>query len=387
MGGVGPACLPRFVAALPSLITVMAKRTLLAITVLAAFRCRCRHTSEVSYVPANDRYDHMRYRNSGRWGLKLPAISLGLWHNFGGDRPLETGRAILRRAFDLGVTHFDLANNYGPPYGSAEETFGRLLDKDFRPYRDELVISSKAGYDMWPGPYGEWGSRKYLLSSLDQSLGRMGLEYVDIFYSHRFDPDTPLEETMGALHTAVQQGKALYVGISSYSPEKTREAAAILRDLGTPLLIHQPSYSLLNRWIEPELLDALEEVGAGCITFSPLAQGMLTDKYLNGIPEDSRAAQNTSLSPELLTDEALEKIRALNEIAKRRGQSLAQLALAWTLRDPRVTSTLIGASSVKQLEDSLGALDKLDFSEDELAEIDRYATDSGINLWQGSSAE
>jgi L-glyceraldehyde 3-phosphate reductase len=342
----------------------------------------------MSYLPAEDRYDHMQYRRTGRSGLELPAISLGLWHNFGADRPLESGRAILRRAFDLGVTHFDLANNYGPPYGSAEETFGRILQKDFRPYRDELVISTKAGWDMWPGPYGQGGgSRKYLLASLDQSLGRMGLEYVDIFYSHRFDPDTPLEETMGALHSAVQQGKALYVGISSYSAERTREAAGILRDLGSPLLIHQPSYSLLNRWIEPELLDALEEVGAGCITFSPLAQGMLTDKYLNGIPEGSRATQNTSLSPDLLTDETLEKIRALNEIAKRRGQSLAQLALAWTLRDPRVTSTLIGASSVGQLEDSLGALGNLDFSADELAEIDRYATESDINLWQKSSSE
>ena len=341
----------------------------------------------MSYLAADDRYTDMQYRRTGRWGLKLPAISLGLWHNFGADRPLELGRAILRRAFDRGVTHFDLANNYGPPYGSAESTFGRILEQDFRPYRDELVISTKAGYDMWPGPYGEWGSRKYVLSSLDQSLGRMGLEYVDIFYSHRFDPDTPLEETMGALHTAVQQGKALYVGISSYSPEKTREAAAILGDLGTPLLIHQPSYSLLNRWIEPELLDALEEVGAGCITFSPLAQGMLTDKYLNGIPEGSRATQNSSLSPDLLTDDAMGKIRALNEIAKRRGQSLAQMALAWTLRDPRVTSTLIGASSVEQLDDSLGALANLDFSEDDLAEIDRYATDSHINLWARSSSE
>ncbi|HEY8724383.1 MAG TPA: L-glyceraldehyde 3-phosphate reductase [Gaiellaceae bacterium] len=341
----------------------------------------------MSYFPAEDRYAQMQYRHTGRWGLKLPAISLGLWHNFGGERPLESGRAILRRAFDLGVTHFDLANNYGPPYGSAEETFGRILDKDFRPYRDELVISTKAGYDMWPGPYGEWGSRKYLLASLDQSLARMGLDYVDIFYSHRFDPETPLEETMGALHTAVQQGKALYAGISSYSAEKTREAAGILRDLGTPLLIHQPSYSMLNRWIEPELLDALEEVGAGCITFSPLAQGMLTDKYLNGIPEGSRATQQTSLSPDLLTDDAMDKIRSLNEVAKRRGQSLAQLALAWTLRDPRVTSTLIGASSVGQLEDSLGALGNLNFSTDELAEIDRYATDSEINLWSRSSSE
>jgi L-glyceraldehyde 3-phosphate reductase len=341
----------------------------------------------MSYLPAEDRYDHMQYRHTGRWGLKLPPISLGLWHNFGADRPLESARAILRRAFDLGVTHFDLANNYGPPYGSAEETFGRILAEDFRPYRDELVISTKAGWDMWPGPYGEFGSRKYLLASLDQSLARMGLDYVDIFYSHRFDPETPLEETMGALHSAVQRGKALYVGISSYSAERTREAAAILRDLGTPLLIHQPSYSMLNRWIEADLLDALEEVGAGCITFSPLAQGMLTDKYLNGIPEGSRATQDSSLSPDLLSDEVMEKIRALNEIAKRRGQSLAQLALAWTLRDPRVTSTLIGASSVAQLEDSLGALRNLDFSSDELKEIDRYATESGINLWAGSSSE
>jgi L-glyceraldehyde 3-phosphate reductase len=341
----------------------------------------------MTYVAAEDRYERMPYRKCGRWGLKLPAISLGLWHNFGGDRPLETSRAILRRAFDLGVTHFDLANNYGPPYGSAEESFGILYATDFRPYRDELVISTKAGYDMWPGPYGEWGSRKYLLSSLDQSLKRMGLDYVDIFYSHRFDPETPLEETMGALQSAVHQGKALYVGISSYSAEKTREAAALLHDLGTPLLIHQPSYSLLNRWIEPDLLDAVEEVGAGCITFSPLAQGMLTDKYLKGIPEGSRASRNTSLSPEMLTDEAIQKIRGLNEIAQRREQSLARLALAWTLRDPRVTSTLIGASSVAQLEDSLGALRNLAFTDEELAEIDRYATESGINIWQRSSGE
>jgi L-glyceraldehyde 3-phosphate reductase len=339
------------------------------------------------FAPAGDRYDHMSYRRCGRSGLKLPAISLGLWHNFGGDRPLETSRAILRRAFDLGVTHFDLANNYGPPYGSAEETFGRIFSDDFRPYRDELVISTKAGYDMWPGPYGEWGSRKYLLSSLDQSLRRMGLEYVDIFYSHRFDPDTPLEETLGALDSAVRAGKALYAGISSYSAEKTREAYDILRALGTPLLIHQPSYSLLNRWIEPDLLDALGELGVGCICFSPLAQGMLTDKYLNGIPEGSRAASNTSLSPDLLTDEALSKIRALNDVAAGRGQSLAQLALAWTLRDPRMTSTLIGASSVAQLEDSLGALRNLALSDDELAEIDRHATESGLNLWARSSAE
>ena len=327
----------------------------------------------------------MQYRRCGQSGLKLPAISLGLWHNFGAGR-LEPAREILRRAFDLGVTHIDLANNYGPPYGSAEETFGQVLRDDLRPYRDELVISTKAGYDMWPGPYGEWGSRKYVLASLDQSLARMGLEYVDIFYSHRFDPETPLEETLGALDTAVRAGKALYAGVSSYSPEKTREAAAILGSLGTPLLIHQPSYSLLNRWIEPELLGTLGELGVGCIGFSPLAQGMLTDKYLNGIPEGSRATQNTSLSPDLLSGDALEKIRALNEIAGRRGQSLAQLALAWTLRDPRMTSTLIGASSVTQLEDSLRALENLALPDDELAEIDRYATDSGINLWARSSS-
>ncbi|MDX6426915.1 MAG: L-glyceraldehyde 3-phosphate reductase [Gaiellaceae bacterium] len=339
------------------------------------------------YLADEQRYDRMTYRRSGRSGLDLPAVSLGLWQNFGGDRPLETSRAIVRRAFDLGITHFDLANNYGPPYGSAEENFGLLLEQDLRPYRDELVISTKAGYDMWPGPYGDHGSRKYLLSSLDQSLRRMGLDYVDIFYSHRFDPATPLEETMGALHSAVRQGKALYVGISSYSPAKTKEAAAILRELGTPLLIHQPSYSMLNRWIEDGLLDALTDVGAGCIVFSPLAQGMLTDKYLNGIPEESRAARNGSLSPELLSDEALARIRSLNEIAQRRGQSLAQMALAWTLRDPRVTSTLIGASSVEQLEANVGALERLDFSPDELAEIDRHAVDSDINLWAASSRE
>ncbi len=341
----------------------------------------------MTYVPASDRYERMRYNRSGRSGLLLPALSLGLWNNFGHDHPLENSRAIVRRAFDLGITHFDLANNYGPPYGSAEETFGRLLKADLAPYRDELVISTKAGYDMWPGPYGEWGSRKYLLSSLDQSLERMGLEYVDIFYSHRFDPETPLEETMGALDAAVQQGKALYVGISSYSATKTREAAAILEDLGTPLLINQPSYSLLNRWIEPELLDALGELGVGCIVFSPLAQGMLTDKYLDGIPEGSRASRDATLSPDLLTDEVLEKIRALNEIAARRGQSLAQMALAWTLRDPRVTSALAGASSVEQLEANVAALERLDFSQEELAEIDRYATDSAINLWADSSRE
>ena len=339
----------------------------------------------VPYSASPERYDRMQYRRCGQSGLKLPAISLGLWHNFGAGR-FEPAHEILRRAFDLGVTHIDLANNYGPPYGSAEETFGQVLRDDLRPYRDELVISTKAGYDMWPGPYGEWGSRKYVLASLDQSLARMGLEYVDIFYSHRFDPETPLEETMGALDTAVRAGKALYAGVSSYSPEKTREAAAILGNLGTPLLIHQPSYSLLNRWIEPELLGTLGELGVGCIGFSPLAQGMLTDKYLNGIPEGSRATQNTSLSPDLLSGDALEKIRALNEIAGRRGQSLAQLALAWTLRDPRMTSTLIGASSVTQLEDSLRALENLALPDDELAEIDRYATDSGINLWARSSS-
>jgi L-glyceraldehyde 3-phosphate reductase len=339
----------------------------------------------MSYVADDDRYDRMAYNRCGRSGLKLPAISLGLWNNFGHDRPLETQRAILRRAFDLGITHFDLANNYGPPYGAAEENFGRLLDEDFAPYRDELVISTKAGYDMWPGPYGEWGSRKYVLASLDQSLERMGLDYVDIFYSHRFDPETPLEETMGALDTAVRQGKALYVGISSYSPVKTRQAWSILRDLGTPLLIHQPSYSMLNRWIEPELLDTLGELGVGCIAFSPLAQGVLTDRYLEGIPEGSRASRNLSLSPTRLDEQTLGKARALNEIAARRGQSLAQMALAWTLRDPRVTSALVGASSVEQLEANVAALEKLEFSSEELAEIDRYATDADINLWAASS--
>ncbi len=339
----------------------------------------------MTYTPDPARYEAMVYNRTGRSGLKLPAVSLGLWQNFGGDRPLELSRAIVRRAFDLGITHFDLANNYGPPYGSAEQTFGRLLEQDLRPYRDELVISTKAGYDMWPGPYGEWGSRKYLLASLDQSLARMGLEYVDIFYSHRFDPQTPLEETMGALESAVRQGKALYVGISSYSAEHTEAAAKMLRSLGTPLLIHQPSYSMLNRWIEPDLLDVLEKEGVGCIGFSPLAQGMLTDKYLDGIPEGSRASQHGSLSPDLLTEPALARIRSLNEIAARRGQTLAQMALAWTLRDPRVTSTLVGASSIAQLEANVAALDHLDFSADELAEIDRYATDSGINIWSESS--
>jgi L-glyceraldehyde 3-phosphate reductase len=339
------------------------------------------------YVAAAERYDRMPYNRTGRSGLLLPAISLGLWQNFGGERPFETSRAIVRRAFDLGVTHIDLANNYGPPYGSAEETFGEVLRKDLASYRDELVISTKAGYDMWPGPYGEWGSRKYLLASLDQSLRRMGLDYVDIFYSHRFDPETPLEETMGALDTAVRQGKALYVGISSYSANYTAQAAAILRELGTPLLIHQPSYSMLNRWIEDELLDTLEAEGVGCIAFSPLAQGMLTDKYLEGVPEGSRASQDGSLSPTLLTEQTLAKIRALGEIAARRGQTLAQMAIAWTLRDPRLTSVLVGVSSVEQLEMNIGALERRDFSKDELEEIDRYATESDINIWARSSTE
>ena len=341
----------------------------------------------MTYVPLDTRYDRMRYRRSGRSGLLLPAISLGLWQGFGHARPLETSRAIVRRAFDLGITHFDLANNYGPPYGTAEQSFGELMRSDLAPYRDELVLSTKAGYDMWPGPYGDHGSRKYLLASLDQSLARMGVEYVDIFYSHRADPETPLEETMGALATAVQQGKALYAGISSYSPERTAEAAAILRDLHTPLLIHQPSYSLVNRWIEDGLLDTLERVGAGAITFSPLAQGLLTNKYLHGIPEGSRASEDGSFSPKLLTEDTLARVRALDELARGRGQTLAQMALAWTLRDPRVTSTLVGASSVAQLEDNVGALDNLDFSQDELAAIDEITTDPDgkINLWAPSS--
>jgi L-glyceraldehyde 3-phosphate reductase len=339
----------------------------------------------VPYVPAADRYARMTYNRCGRSGLILPAVSFGLWQNFGHERPLETSREIVLRAFDLGITHFDLANNYGPPYGSAEENFGQILRNDLRPYRDELVISTKAGYDMWPGPYGEWGSRKYLLASLDQSLRRMGLEYVDIFYSHRFDPDTPLEETLGAVATAVQQGKALYAGISSYSAEKTREAVTILRDLGVPLLIHQPSYSMLNRWIEDGLLDVLGEEGVGCIGFSPLAQGLLTDKYVHGIPEGSRASRDGSLSPDQLTEQTLVKIRALTEIAQRRGQTLAQMALAWTLRDPRMTSTLVGASSVEQLEMNVAALDRPDFSPEELDEIDRYATESDLNIWAASS--
>ncbi|MGH3472076.1 MAG: L-glyceraldehyde 3-phosphate reductase [Nocardioidaceae bacterium] len=339
----------------------------------------------MAYEPDNTRYESMHYRRSGHSGLKLPAISLGLWHNFGTGRPLDTQRDILRRAFDLGVTHFDLANNYGPPYGSAETNFGRILREDFRPYRNELVISSKAGWDMWPGPYGDLGSRKYLLSSLDDSLRRLGLDYVDIFYSHRFDPDTPLEETMGALASAIEQGKALYVGISSYSPERTEQAAKILREMGVPLLIHQPSYSMLNRWIEEELLDTLEQVGAGCIAFSPLAQGMLTDRYLDGIPPDSRAAAGSSLDPDMLTDELLSHIRALNGIAEQRGQSLAQLALAWSLRDDRMTSVIVGASSVRQLEANVGALTNLEFTEAELAAIDEHAVDGGINLWSTSS--
>jgi len=332
-----------------------------------------------------DRYQSMQYRRSGRSGLKLPAISLGLWQNFGGDAPIERQRAIVRRAFDLGITHFDLANNYGPPYGSAEENFGRLLTTELAGRRDELIISTKAGYDMWPGPYGNWGSRKYLLASLDQSLKRMGLEYVDIFYSHRFDPDTPLEETMGALDAAVRQGKALYVGVSSYSGRRTEEALSILRRLGTPLLIHQPSYSMLNRWIEQDLLGVLAKEGIGCIVFSPLAQGLLTDRYLQGVPAGSRGSHPGSFTTDRLTDANLEKIRALNEIAKRRGQTLAQMAVAWTLRNPVVTSALIGASSVPQLEQNVAALDRLEFSPDELREIDRHATESGINIWKASS--
>ncbi|TPG43452.1 L-glyceraldehyde 3-phosphate reductase [Sphingomonas koreensis] len=342
----------------------------------------------VPYAPDPDRYDdRMRYRRCGRSGLKLPAISLGLWQNFGGADVFETGRAMLRRAFDRGVTHFDLANNYGPPYGSAEETFGRVMATDFARHRDELVISTKAGWDMWPGPYGDvGGSRKYLIASCDQSLKRMGLDYVDIFYSHRVDADMPLEETMGALATLHQQGKALYVGISSYSPELTRKAAAILADHKVPLLIHQPSYSMLNRWIEDGLLDTLEELGVGCIAFSPLAQGMLTNKYLNGVPADARAAKQDSLSTDLLSPDNIERIRQLSKIAERRGQSLAQMAIAWVLRDQRVTSALIGARTVEQLDDSLNAVKNLDFSPDERADIDRYATDGEIDLWKVSSA-
>lgn len=339
----------------------------------------------MTYAADARRYEPMPYRAVGRSGLRLPAISLGLWHNFGDDRPIERQRAILRRAFDLGITHFDLANNYGPPYGSAEINFGRILREDFAPYRDELIVSSKAGWDMWPGPYGEGGSRKHVLDSLDQSLGRMGVDHVDIFYSHRFDPDTPIEETMGALDTAVRSGKARYIGISSYSGARTETAIAILRELGTPLLIHQPNYSMLNRHIEQDLLPVLEEHGIGCIAFSPLAQGMLTDRYLDGVPADSRAARDDSLDPGFLTDDNLAHIRALDAIATERGQSLAQMAIAWALRDPRVTSALIGASSVAQLEDSLGAVRNLDFSTDELARIEPHAVDGGVDIWAGPS--
>ena len=342
-------------------------------------------TERPLFVPASTRYGAMPYRRVGRSGLDLPAISLGLWQNFGEDRALATQRAIVRTAFDRGINHFDLANNYGPPYGAAEEAFGRIYASDLRPYRDELVISTKAGYDMWSGPYGDRGSRKYLLASLDQSLKRMGLDHVDIFYSHRVDPRTPMEETLGALDAAVRAGKALYVGISSYSAERTRIAAAILADLGTPLLIHQPSYSMLNRWIEDGLLDVLGETGVGCIAFTPLAQGLLTDRYLGGVPDGSRVTAKGSFDADFLSDENLAKVRALNEIARGRGQSLAQMAIAWILRDPRVTSAVVGASSVEQLEDSLGALERLDFSPDELAAIDVHATESGINLWAASS--
>jgi L-glyceraldehyde 3-phosphate reductase len=338
------------------------------------------------YVPAADRYEQLDYRRCGRSGLLLPPISVGLWQNFGDDRPVATSRAILRRAFDLGITHFDLANNYGPPYGSAEINFGRIFAEDFAGRRDEVVISTKAGYDMWPGPYGDHGSRKYLLGSLDQSLQRMRLDYVDIFYSHRFDPDTPLRETMGALDSAVRQGKARYAGISSYSPQRTEEAIAILNELGTPLLIHQPSYSMFNRWIEAGLLDVLSHEGIGCVAFSPLAQGLLTDKYLDGIPDDSRVRRGQHFDESLITDENLERARALNAIAQRRGQSLAQLAVAWVLRDQRVTSALIGASSVAQLEQNVAALRGLEFEPAELEEIDRYAVDGSLNIWQASSS-
>jgi L-glyceraldehyde 3-phosphate reductase len=340
----------------------------------------------MTYIAADGRYEKISYRRSGRSGIQLPVISLGLWQNFGDDRPLGNQRAILRRAFDLGVTHFDLANNYGPDYGSAEINFGRLMREDFRPYRDELIISTKAGYDMWPGPYGNWGSRKYLLASLDQSLARMGLDYVDIFYSHRSDPETPLEETMGALHTAVRSGRALYAGISSYSAERTAEAAAIMKRLGTPLLIHQPSYSMLNRWIEGGLLDVLKKEGIGCIAFSPLAQGVLTGKYLGGVPEGSRASRNGSLTTDQISEQTLTHVRALEEIARRRGQTLAQLAISWVLRDSRITSALIGASSVAQLEENLAAAGNTEFSAEDLAEIDRHAVDAGINIWAASSA-
>ncbi len=338
------------------------------------------------YSPNKHRYDTMIYNRCGRSGLKLPAVSLGLWHNFGGADVFENARQMVLQAFDLGITHFDLANNYGPPYGSAEENFGKILQQDLSPFRDELIISTKAGYDMWPGPYGIWGSRKYLLASLDQSLVRMGLEYVDIFYSHRFDPETPLEETMGALDSAVKQGKALYAGISSYSAKKTEEAVKILRDLGTPLLIHQPSYSMLNRWVEDKLIGTLEKEGVGCITFSPLAQGMLSDKYLNEIPLDSRAGKSgTALDSKLITDKNLSNIRNLHKIAQNRGQSLAQMAIAWSLRHPQVTSVLVGTSSIRQIEENVEALRNLDFSSEELIEIDKFALEGNINLWAASS--
>jgi L-glyceraldehyde 3-phosphate reductase len=340
----------------------------------------------MAYVADEQRYDSMPYRRSGRSGIQLPALSLGLWHNFGDDRPLEQQRAILRRAFDLGITHFDLANNYGPPYGSAEANLGRHLAQDFKPYRDELLISTKAGWGMWDGPYGDGGSRKYLTASLDQSLKRLGLDYVDIFYSHRADPGTPLEETMQALAQAVRQGKALHVGVSSYSPERTAQAAKILRDLGTPLLIHQPNYHMFNRWIEPELLSTLDQAGAGCIAFSPLAQGLLTNRYIDGIPEGSRAAQGKSLDPDLISSAVVNRIKGLHDIARQRGQSLAQMAIVWTLRDERVTSALVGASSVEQLEQNVAALDRSEFSDIELAEIDRFAVDAGVDLWSESTA-
>ncbi|MGD1056459.1 MAG: L-glyceraldehyde 3-phosphate reductase [Solirubrobacteraceae bacterium] len=341
--------------------------------------------ADPTYLPDAARYEHMPYRRVGASGIQLPAISLGLWQNFGDDRPLAGSRAILRRAFDLGINHFDLANNYGPPYGAAEKNFGRIFAEDFRPYRDELIISTKAGYDQWPGPYGEFGSRKYLLASLDQSLGRMGLDYVDVFYSHRFDPHTPLHETMGALDSAVRQGKALYVGISSYSPERTEEAIEILNGLGTPLLLHQPSYSLLNRWIEHGLLDVLERRGVGAIVFSPLGQGLLTDRYLHGVPEDSRVRRGEEFGEGMLSQENLAHVRALNELAERRGQSLAQMAIAWVLRDPRVSSALLGASSVSQLEQNHEALSNLEFSAEELTAIERQAVDGAINIWAPSS--
>ena len=340
-----------------------------------------------AYVPDEGRYERMPYRRCGRSGLKLPAITLGLWQNFGDDRPLANSRAMIRRAFDLGITHFDLANNYGPPYGSAEINFGRIFEEDLKAHRDELVISTKAGYDMWAGPYGEWGSRKYVLGSLEQSLKRMRLDYVDIFYSHRFDEETPLEETMGALDTAVRQGKARYAGISSYSPRRTEEAALILRELGTPLLIHQPSYSMLNRWIEEALLDVLDREGVGAIVFSPLAQGLLTDRYLDGVPEDSRLRIGNYFHESMLSEDNLARVRALNEIARRRGQSLAQMAISWVLRDPRITSALLGASSVRQLEQNVAALEKLDFDPGELEEIDRTTGEAGVNIWAASSEE